>query len=231
MNYLKRRQAELNSIAQELLAHIQEGISQRDDSASWSWPHRAQHRIHSIEPIQLTPKTPPKLAVILRLIRNHVEAESFEDDDLEVLRQVLSEPVEEIHRTAEPSQRERYLAMTDSELEEVWLKEKYRFDTQWLVRSMSIAKFAAEQLLIYLNCFRDDPRLLKRNPIALCESCEAVYFKRRSDQRYCSGTCRHDSWRERKKKKDPEYWTKNARNNRAAHKAQKEAKEKARKRR
>ena len=231
MNYLKRRQAELNSIAQELLAHIQEGISQRDDSASLvlAPPRPTPHPFNRTYPTD--PKTPPKLAVILRLIRNHVEAESFEDDDLEVLRQVLSEPVEEIHRTAEPSQRERYLAMTDSELEEVWLKEKYRFDTQWLVRSMSIAKFAAEQLLIYLNCFRDDPRLLKRNPIALCESCEAVYFKRRSDQRYCSGTCRHDSWRERKKKKDPEYWTKNARNNRAAHKAQKEAKEKARKRR
>ena len=228
MNYLKRRQAELNAIARELLALIEEDIRQGDDSASWSWPYLALQNVDSIEPIQLTPKTPRKFAAIQRLIRNHVEAVPLEEDDLEVLLEILNEPIEELFRAGDSSQRKKHQAMTVSQMNELW--EGIPRDTEWIERSMSLAKFAAEQLLVYLNCFRDDPRLVNVNPIALCH-CEAIFFKRRSNQVYCSDKCRHDAWRRKKKKEDPRYYANKARISRAVIKAQKKAKEQAKKRR
>ncbi len=208
MDYLKRREAELRPIARELLGRIQAGIEDGDqfESVAYQW-RRPTDRWGSIEPIQQTVETYGKLGVILRLIRSHVKAQPFQDDDLEMLQIILNEYIEEVIAVSDPLDREKRRRMSEAQEEPPWGKKLPRFgDTSWLVLKTPAARWAAEQLMRYLDSFREEPRLVHVNPIGVCTFCEGIFLKRKSHQVYCSPKCRHASWRHKKLEDDPRYY-------------------------
>jgi hypothetical protein len=77
---------------------------------------------------------------------------------------------------------------------------------------MHSARGLADELNRYLKCFYEAPILEKEIPIAVCVQCKRLFMRSRSDAECCSLKCKTERWNEAKRKEDPEYWARIAKN-------------------
>lgn len=225
MNYLRLKEAELRHIALGLLDRIQEGIEDPDGFNSWPffWPPgpRYPRTVAPLEPSQ----TPAWYATICHLIRDHITGKAFDKEDCQSLADMLNLPVEGVEPAGDVDDRKKRKDMPSDEKIRLWGEGQHPSfgDVQLLIPDTPPARFAAEQLLRYLQCFQEWPPLIYRDPLAACD-CGAIFFKKKSHQKYCSGKCRSRAFWIKKRKEGPEYYARKARKNRAAKERQRRAK-------
>ena len=125
----------------------------------------------------------PELQDICELAKAHIRNESFQWEHLHSLRRSLNSRITHVI----PSQ----TAYQDRSMGAWYIQ----------VRGKGV-RFAAERLLRYLRHFEEERRLSKTKPVGVCPSCDGLFLKFRSNQKYCSDKCRFEVWT----KEHPGYW-------------------------